>query len=314
MFAEHQSRLTVSITAGLIAAFAAVNYATPRVAGPTNDQWILGPLLGICIAQVTLIAAWAVFAPGNIVVRLPWSLLLGLMMWYVLAISDQLRYVNASGIAQLGVSLLLGVSVLQVPLWIAKRAFRYRMLSPGEVVVPTSQEKVQFELKHMLIGTFLFALGLAPLRVVLPAEAKVHIHWDRELPVLLGAAIIVNLIATLPCLWGGFVSNAKALVLGICWLLYCLAITGLEFGCLCAVLGRPGPNPLEVFFVFCLMNASQGAVVFAVMRIYRALGYRMLRAPRTLPTPAPEPPAVEIQPLEDAAGSQHVSQIEKSSD
>ena len=48
--------------------------------------------VGRCIAQVMLVATWAVFAPGNIVVRLPWPRLLGMMMRYVLAVGQQCRY------------------------------------------------------------------------------------------------------------------------------------------------------------------------------------------------------------------------------
>ena len=82
--------LTLLVTAGILAAFAAVDYYTPFVLhGHDDNEWLTALAFGTCIAQVTLIAAWAVFAPGNIVVRLPWSLLLGLMMWYLLALGEQ---------------------------------------------------------------------------------------------------------------------------------------------------------------------------------------------------------------------------------
>ncbi len=86
--------LTLLVTAWILAAFAGVDYYAPAA---LDRSELLGfVLLGICIAQVTLIAAWAVFAPGNIVVRLPWSLLLGLMMWYLLVLGQRrLPYYNS---------------------------------------------------------------------------------------------------------------------------------------------------------------------------------------------------------------------------
>jgi len=88
-----KQELTLMVTAGILLAFTAADYATPQIMyssrGGPDSEWLFAIALGICIAQVTLISAWAVFAPGNIVVRLPWSLLLGLMMWYVLAFSMQ---------------------------------------------------------------------------------------------------------------------------------------------------------------------------------------------------------------------------------
>ncbi len=224
------------------------------------------------------------FAPGNIVVRLPWSLLLGLMMWYVLGWSVRQTSPNfyTQSVTELGINMLTGVTVLQVPLWIAKRAFRYRMIAPGEDPLPTAAERMQFQISHMLIGTLIFAIALSPLRAVLPKEGLEHFRLDWRMFVLVGVAICANLVATLPCLWGGFASNVKVIPLGVAWLLYCLVVTCLEFWALCAVANYP-PNPWEVYWLVYLVNASQGAVVFAVMRCYRALGYRLLRVPREVP-------------------------------
>ena len=288
---------TLLVTAGILLAFAGLDYATPQLMyshrGPDNE-WPVAVAIGACIAQVTLIAAWAVFAPGNLVVRLPWSLLLGLMMWYVLTASMLRAQGNSyvygghsyeeRAIAELGVNLFLGVTALQLPLWIAKRAFRYRMLAPGEIAAPTATERFQFEIKHLLIGTLLLALALSPLRIVIPSSILQHVNFEREMFVVIGAAIAANLLGTLPCLWGGFVSTIKLVLLGVGWLLYTLLVTGLEVGALCAVLRTP-PDLGRVFAVVYLVNVTQGAAVFGVMRCYRALGYRLVRVPRNVPSP-----------------------------
>ncbi len=279
------------VTAGILLAFVGIDYATPQVLyahrGP-DSQWPIALVLGACIAQVTLIAVWAVFAPGNIVVRLPWSLLLGLVMWYVLTISSrsvQTYYspYQESGIAELGINLLLGITALQVPLWIAKRTFRYRMLAPGETAAPTTTERFQFQIKHMLIGTLVLALALSPLRIVIPGSILQHLRLEWQMFFAVGVVIVANLLTTLPCLWGGFVSNAKLIPLGFGWLFYCLFITGLEIEMIFAV-ERGGPNWGEAFGLTYLVNVTQGALVFGVMRGYRALGYRMVRAPRHMPS------------------------------
>ena len=84
--------LTLMVTTGILLTFAAVDYCMPAVMehlGGRRADLLMSILLGICIAQVTLIAAWVVFAPGNIVVRLPWSLLLGFAMWYLLVLGER---------------------------------------------------------------------------------------------------------------------------------------------------------------------------------------------------------------------------------
>ena len=238
---------------------------------------------GACIAQVTLIAAWAVFTPGNIVVRLPWSLLLGMMMWYVLVFGEQwVGGYNPRDILTLGVVLLLGVTVLQVPLWIAKRAFRYRMFDAGRSPGPCRRGPLQFQLKHLLLGTFLLSVALSPIRFALPEESVVGFvsgRQLRELLVLVPAVIVANLVATLPCLWGGFVSASKVWGLGAGWLVDCLIVTGTEFAVVCAILGH---DDSEVFWDIRPDELHAGRVVFGVMRLYRTLGYSLERLP--LPT------------------------------
>jgi hypothetical protein len=269
--------LSLLATAGVMAAFAIVDYHAPAALGP-RGEWLGLTLLAICIAQVTLIAAWAVFAPGNIVVRLPWSLLFVLMMWYVLAFGQRRAHYRSEDTLLLGIVLFLGLTVLQVPLWIAKQVFRYRMLTPGEVPTPAGRGPVQFQLKHLLIGTFLLSVALSPIRLVLPKETVGSLMPDRQLTVLILATMEVNLVATLPCLWGGFVSAGKLWPLGVTWSVYSFVVTMIEFAVLCSVLGIPG-DP-DILWELGLMNFTQGAVVFAVMRIYRALGYRLQRMPR----------------------------------
>jgi hypothetical protein len=294
MFATKSRLLTVFVTAGILLAFAIVDYATPWImrwqSGPDSNV-LFWMALGGCVAEVTLIAAWAVFAPGNFVVRLPWSVLLGLMMWYILVFAqrDVQRaggYFNEQDIADVGISLLLGVTALQIPLWIAKRAFRYRMLAPGEVAAPATTERFQFEIKHLLIGTLFLALALSPLRIVIPGSVLQHVRLEWQMFVILGVAIVANLVATLPCLWCGFASSDRLVPLGFGWLVYALIVTGIEFGVLCAALrGPPDSEVLKVFGLLYLTNVTQGAVVFGVMRCYRALGYRLQRVPRDMPPP-----------------------------
>ena len=289
--AETKNRvLTLLLTAGILLGFAVADYVLPQImhAGRHDDftDWFIAIGLGVCVAQVMLISAWAVFAPGNFVVRLPWSLLLGLMMWYILAISQREAafYSYAQNLVQLGINILVGVTVLQIPLWIAKRALRYRMLSPGEAIVPTASERMQFEVKHLLIATFLLAIALSPLRLILPAEPLTHFRYEWEMFALVGAGISVNLVATLPCFWGGFVSSSRVIVLVPCWLAYSLVVTGVEFAGLCMALSYP-PDAIKTYFLVYVVNVTQGGVVFGVMYCYRALGYRLLRVPREMPLP-----------------------------
>jgi hypothetical protein len=277
--------LTLLVTVGIAVVLAALEYLTPiamrRIHPGDNAVWIPASLIGVCIAQVTLVAAWAVFAPGNIVVRWPWALLLGLMSWYVLVFGqyESDRYYDPANTIMLGLTLLVGVTVLQVPLWITKRVFRVHLLAPGDDPELVGRRPLQFELKHLLIGTLIFAVALSPIRVLLPKQQTVGSFLpDRELLVILVAVIVVDLVATLPCFWGGFASSPGVWRLAIGWAAYILVVTLMETAIFCNFLR--GGRWSEVFFVMFPVNVSQGAVVFAVMRIYRTLGFRLERIPR----------------------------------
>jgi hypothetical protein len=212
---------------------------------------------------------------------LPWSLLLGLMMWYILSFRER-RTADASfdprNIVVLGLALLLSVSVLQIPLWIAKRAFRYRMVVPGEAALPAGQKPMQFQLKHLVVGTLLLSVALAPIRLVLPKEIAGNLLPRPGLFVVILAVIVVNLVATLPCLWGGFASARKLWSVGPAWTIFSLLVSAVEYMFLCRMVSPPTER--DSFWMFYLMNVTQGIVVFAVMRIYRTLGYRLQRVSR----------------------------------
>ena len=189
--------LTIILTAVIVIAFAAIDIATPQILRSSvrdDFRWLFFAAVGVCIAQVTLIASWAVLAPGNIVMRLPWALLFGLGMWYSLLLGiwycDQWRRLNPHDTLVLGEILLAGVTVLQIPLWIGKRALRFRMVRAGEDPTPIADERFQFNLQHLLIGTFIFAVALSPIRYVLPKEPVRDLWPDAELLLLIPVAIV----------------------------------------------------------------------------------------------------------------------------
>jgi hypothetical protein len=289
--------IAISIATAIFVAFGLVDFAAPQIMSWSirNDtRWLFFLAVGVCTAQVTLIASWAVLAPGNIVVRFPWTLLLGLMMWYLLALGEYSTPApwhrpTPDDVILLGIVLLLGVTILQVPLWIAKMAFRVRIVRAEQVHTPRAKERFQFDLRDLLIGTFVFAVALSPIRYMLPKESIRSLWPDSEMIVLIPLATAAALIATLPCLWIGFRRRVLALI--AVWAGYELIIAGIEY--LIVVTFLRAPREMKIYGVLAICNLTQAAVVFAVARIYYALGYRLQRVPQcatlTKVEPAEEP-------------------------
>jgi hypothetical protein len=103
----------------------------------------------------------------------------------------------------------------------------------------------------------------------------------------------VIFVATLPSLWAAFVPR-PAIVLSVCLAIYGLPVSLIELTILCAVeppAGRPSLG--EIFTGIYIANLVQCGIVFTIMRIYHALGFRLQRVPRKAATPEAEPVAAE---------------------
>jgi hypothetical protein len=274
--------LTLSVCGALICAFLVVDFDTAHRVSFPSTELLMAMMVGLCIAQVNLIAVWASLAPGNIVLRISWSVLLGMATWYAFLLGGEVHApVKRQDAILLGAVLLAAVVILQIPLWIAKKVFRWRLTRGVEDAEQFLLEDRQFHLQHLFVATFLLAVALSPLRSVLPLGTDEAFHSvDGTLFVMLGAVVLCNLVVTIPCIWWSFVSTAAAMWLVLVWLVYCVALTAVEFGGLCAVFGPPGgPANLEFGFFFYVLNVSQCAAVFGTLRIFRALGFRLVRMP-----------------------------------
>jgi hypothetical protein len=206
-------------------------------------------------------------------------------MWYTLVCATRVARLQPepSGAIVLGAILLSGVTIAQVPLWIAKKVFRWRLIRGANGAIQSPQGPWQFNLQHLMLATFLLAVALSPLRRVLPPGRIDLVLFQDVAVVVLGLVVVIlcNLLVTVPCIWGAMVSNLASVPLALGWLFYCGILTGVEIGTLGAIFGRPiGPpgGAVRQFAVIFVMNVSQGTTVFGTLLIYRALGFRLVRA------------------------------------
>jgi hypothetical protein len=277
--------LVWGVSAAVICTFLALDFATPLALGPPNE-WLAAILSGVCIGEMSLIAVWAALAPGNIVVRIPWSLLLGTAMWFALELGNRTEgdFPREAAIS-MGVILLGGMMAMQIPLWIAKKKFRWRLIHRAGRC-PSPQEERQFQIKHMLLATFLLAVALSMARMALPPGHAAHLSRIWQICVPLGLAIVDSLLVTIPCLRGAFASSEVIIPLTFGGVAYCCVLAAIELGAISAAiyvfLGTPGFMGAEEFGVIFVLNLSQCATVFGTLLIYRAMGFRLLRRPRPL--------------------------------
>ncbi len=270
-------------SAALITVFFALDFIIPQI-GEYMPECCLGALWGIGIAQPTLIATWAALAPGNLVVRLPWALTLVAAMWCALVLGSRPGVVREDA-ALLGVLLLAGNVFAQVPLWIAKAAGRWNLVSVGSGTPRSRLGPWQFNLRHLLVATFLVAVVLSiacSVLPLLPVKHNCYFGMAVIVSVLLSALLLpCSLLVTFPCIWGAVRSKGTTIPLALGWLLLCGVVTGGEIANLSACLGPdtfgPGQTLAQHAPFFFLLNACQGATVFGALLVYRRLGFRLVR-------------------------------------
>jgi hypothetical protein len=291
-------RLLRSVVLGiLIAGFLGVDFAVPLCMSG-GENLLAYAMLGCCIGQINLIAVWAALARGNFVVRLPWSLLLGTMMWYALVLGNRTTYYVRFSLDEailLGVFLLAGIVVAQIPLWIAGKVFGWQLITRDAWASPVGQGRLQFNLQHMLLGTALLSIALAPLRKILPLDVRGRSGFDGEMLVVFAVVAICNLLVTIPCIWGAMSRTSRLMLLAVGWIVYCGLLTAIEVGTVAVVLRGPplAGELLRAALHLYLFNASQCATVFGTLLLLRALGFQLVRRPKAFRTgPPPATPVV----------------------
>ncbi|MGO8688026.1 MAG: hypothetical protein ACLQLG_00175 [Thermoguttaceae bacterium] len=241
---------------------------------------------GALIAEASLIAFWAVFGPGNLVVRLPAAFLAAMTMCYVLVLgnSSVVFSVCRADIALCG-SLLAVAAIAQTPFWIAKRVFRWRLIQGADDPGQPPSGPWQFHIRHLLIATFLVAVALSPLRWLLGRGSMVVFHSGdlQAVPMaaVFAAGAVCNLFVAVPCVWGALARTVHTSPpLALAHLVYCGLLTALELLLIPAISGASWSGVPEAFAFLLTMNISQAATVFVTLWIYREIGFRFVRSPR----------------------------------
>ena len=240
---------------------------------------ITGLVVGQFIGQLNLISVWAAISKGSVVVRLPWALLLTVAMWGAFICSFQLsgETIQQDRAVDFAVMLLIGCLAAQVPLWIASRVYGWQLVRSD--LSEDDPSHSQFNIGHMFFSIFLLSISLGLARILLsnlPGQISL-VRFRTETIALLIATTICNLLLVVPCIWMAFLMRmtfirAVAIIAAVAF------ISLVEFFCLCAILGSPGRDLIEVILIFFFVNLGQVAVVHGSLTILKAFaGFRLER-------------------------------------
>jgi len=244
-----------------------------------NYEFLAVFCMGVCVGQLNLIGAWGALVPGKVIVRLPWAAFLGVLMWQAMIMGQSSgRGMRNDERLMLGVAIGFGVVVTQVPLWLARRPFGWRLVPPRFSLDNLASMDAQFNLKHLFLGMVFASLALAMARFTLADVTMRDFDVDGEILLILAIVAIWNALVTAPCIWLAFNQGGRLIVGAAAWTLYVLLASAIEVFVLIFFLGSPGGSNGAIILFFALFNLAQCLTVFATMLLLQGIGFRLVRA------------------------------------
>jgi hypothetical protein len=283
---------------GLLVCLFLVNNSFTPICFLQSHESLIGLTIGIVIGQISLIAVWAALTQKNLLFRLLWSVLLGIMIWLSLILGWRLSTslvdhehswivlvlrADTTMAIFFGSIVAFGLASAQVPLWGMRWFFRWRIVKAETLNIV---DAMQFSLRRLFFGTFLVAAMLLVARVILPPYEDWYWVTRKDVWVCFSAMMLCNWGITIPCIWGAFAPPRQPItvliVLAVCCIVLTAVETALTAHTLIAVAGVDLiiPRDLHYFYImFLAANLAQGSILFVCLILLRRLGYRLVRLP-----------------------------------
>ena len=242
------------------------------------ESAVMAITLGVCIGQINLISIWAALAPGHVVVRLPWALLLTVIMWAAVCIGLKFENANTDDYYQTGVILVCAQLAAQTPLWVGAKIWKWRLASREQRRIGVEASDAQFSIQHMMAGTLFLALTLALFRFVISGEPVDwgRVRFDVDILIVLFIAMTTNLLIVVPCIWLAFLPRSQLRRALSRWALLVVFVSIAEDVILSMLLRWPS-NVFMVALVTTTINLAQCWAVVVVLLRLRCLGFRLVR-------------------------------------
>lgn len=241
------------------------------------ESTALALALGVGIGQINLISIWSALAPGQIVARIPWAVLLTICLGASICLGMDEGY-SAASRYELAIVLLVTQLIAQLPLWMGSRVWAWRLVTRRQIQEGILQAENCFGLKGLMLGTCFLAVTLAIVRGVISEfdGGFSDVSFDPEILVVLTVAVCTNLSVVVPCIWLAFRPRRKLPRVLSGWGGLVVFVSVIEIAVLSTSLGRP-PNLVMTTYVCILLNLTQCATVLVVLLALRCVGWRLVR-------------------------------------
>ena len=280
-------KILLRIIIAICAVFLLLDLMTPAVFELRNSFFLV-LVMNLVVGQLTLICVWGTLVQGTFWIRLPWTILMLVVSWAVLASGVYIAHGTWGTAEVLGLGLVwfYAFIISYIPLKLAAWGFGWRILK--EYQEDSSQAKTNYQIRDMMIGTAILAVTLSIGRILLPGDfpswervvSKSGLNDYRPLTALFIFSV-VSLIVKLPCIWIALavpLSSIKRYSIG--WICIAAVLGLVEMGLLVFFLGPPGSETWGFVLGLTLGHAVMAVTMIGVLYVLRIFGYRMTRSKR----------------------------------
>lgn len=254
----------------LLTLFILADFLIATVVDESGDEQG-GVLLGVTFSQVVLFAAWATLGPARLLTRTLTSFLAVMLLALSLVACVYRMGTAESEWMWFGIVMSQWI-VVQLPLWVFRVAFAWRLSWPNEEAADRSQSDTQFGIGQLMVWTALVAVSLGVGRLLMPEELHSVGHGPREEITIFSVITIFNSLLAWPVVWscyaprwwGAWLLGAAACVVGL---------TLVEILTFQTAMG-PGRDA-EIFWI---MNPMQAGLATITLLMMRLAGFRLMRA------------------------------------
>ena len=177
-----------------------------------------------------------------------------------------------SSIVLSGVLLALW-GTIQLPLWISRLFFGWRLCWPREETLEQGGNETQFGIRQLLAWTALVAITLGIGRWLVSSDLGNQWRNPWEAIAVFGVLTVFNALLPMPIVWGSFVRHRMPIWMSVA-AACCVGLTMAEIIVFKAAIGRAGGDE-DIFWI---MNTIQFSAASVGLLIFRACGYRLTQS------------------------------------
>jgi hypothetical protein len=242
--------------------------------GPSNDEWMIGLILGLAFGHISLLSFWIVHSTVN---RLPRFFLAFMGAFVVFILSSIFMHRNARGSLDPSITLMHGLSIVvqliffSLPQVFWKWKKRLRLKRADSRLSASQEPHSQFAIRDLLLATAIIAVSLILLQYLSRFSPPMNRGGGEliRLTIVFSMIIGFHLLVATP-LFLTLLSRSLRIWTVISAIGFLIVTTIVEHSILTAVLG-PGGGYLLVFG----LNVPSFLIVAVMLLITRSFGYRL---------------------------------------